>query len=130
MQGLNDDFYLQLFTPRNKGSTWSALNKTRIEKLATAGSIHPTGQAVIEAAKADGSWTILDAVERLEVPGDLAEALEEFNARETWDGFSRSNRKSILWWITSAKRPATRKDRVQTTARMAGKGLRAQYDKE
>lgn len=141
MKSFNADFCFQLFTPRRKGSTWSALNKTRIEKLVISGEMQKPGKDAIANAKggpvpyfltfpADGSWTQLDAAESLVVPPDLAQALENFGCRETWDKFAPSSRKSILFWITSAKREETRFVRVQTTARMASKGLRARFDKE
>jgi len=51
-------------------------------------------------------------------------------AREHWNGFSPSSRKAILWWVASAKRPETRARRIEQTARMAARGLRAQFDRE
>jgi len=122
---------LQLFAPRRPSSTWSRSNKERVARLERDGLLAPAGIAAIEVAKANGSWTALDAVERLEVPPDLVGALDaDPAARESWDGFSPSSRKAILWWITSAKRPETRAKRVEQTARMAAKGLRAQFDRE
>lgn len=119
-----------LVSPRRSGSNWSALNKSRIDVLRTEGRMHPAGEAAVERAVADGSWTALDAVERLEVPADLAAALSDRGAGETFDGFSRSARRGILEWIQNAKRPATRAARIETTARMAAKGQRALIDRE
>ena len=62
------------FAPRKRGSGWARTNKERIERLAAAGLMAPAGHAVIDAAKADGSWTLLDDVENLVVPDDLAAA--------------------------------------------------------
>ena len=48
----------------------------------------PAGAAMIAAAKADGSWTLLDAVEDLVVPDDLAAAFDRHSgSRAQWDGF-------------------------------------------
>ena len=63
------------FTPRAKGSIWSQLNKARVARLIEQGLMTGSGLAVIEAARRDGSWTILDDVENLRVPPDLAAAL-------------------------------------------------------
>lgn len=99
----------QLLTPRKPTSTWSASNKQRVERLMPAGLIEPAGLAAIEVAKLNGSWTLLDSVERLEVPRDLAEALAASPpARERFEAFPPSARKGILWWVASAKRPQTR----------------------
>ncbi len=117
-----------LLTPRKPTSTWSASNKARVDRLGTAGLITARGQTAIDLAKANGTWTILDAVERLEVPEDLAVALDAApGARAAFDGFSASSRKTILWWIVSAKRPETRAKRIAETARLAEVGLRANH---
>ncbi|KPF84382.1 hypothetical protein IP78_01015, partial [Brevundimonas sp. AAP58] len=65
---LNDERTMLLISPRKPGSNWSAVNKARIDKMTAAGLMHPAGLAKIQQARADGSWTALDAVDRLEVP--------------------------------------------------------------
>ena len=128
---LDDRRSLQLFAPRRPRSTWSTSNKERVARLESEGLLAPAGVAAIEVAKANGSWTALDAVERLEEPPELAAALDaDASAREHWNGFSASSRKAILWWVASARRPETRAKRIEQTARMAAKGLRAQLDRE
>lgn len=117
---------LLYFTPRKSGSGWSAVNKARIERLGAAGRMTPAGQARIDAAIRDGSWTKLDAVDALEVPPDLRAALAALPGAEAhWESFPRSARRGILEWIAQAKTPATRERRVQDTARKAARGERA-----
>jgi uncharacterized protein YdeI (YjbR/CyaY-like superfamily) len=117
---------MQLFTPRRPGSGWSASNKERVARLEAAGLIEPAGAAVIEAARADGSWTALDDVENLVVPDDLAAALAARpGAAEHWDAFPPSAKRAILQWVLAAKRPETRARRVETTAAEAAEGRRA-----
>jgi uncharacterized protein YdeI (YjbR/CyaY-like superfamily) len=114
------------FSPRRRGSAWARTNKRRIEQLERAGRLEPPGRAVIEAAKADGSWSLLDEVEDLAVPADLAAAFAEHpGAREHWDAFPPSARRAILEWIVQARRPATRAKRIAETAREAAAGRRA-----
>ncbi len=123
---LDDERSMLLMTPRKPTSTWARTNKERVERLLAAGSMQPAGIAAVETAKANGSWTVLDSVEALELPGDLAAALDaEPGARETYEGFSPSNRKMILWWVKSAKRPETRQRRIAETARLAARGIPA-----
>jgi uncharacterized protein YdeI (YjbR/CyaY-like superfamily) len=123
---LDDDAYLLLMTRRKPGSGWSAINKERIERMAAAGRMTPAGEAVIDAAKADGSWTRLDASEAMEIPDDLAAALGAHpDARRHFDAFPPSARKVILQWISDAKRPSTRAARVEETARLANENVRA-----
>ncbi len=114
------------FTPRRRGSGWSRTNKERVERLERDGLITDAGWAVIETAKQDGSWTLLDDVEALVVPADLAEALASRpGARDRWEAFPPSARKALLGWIAQAKREATRAARVTDTAERADRGEHA-----
>lgn len=123
---LDDERTMQWFAPRRPGSGWSRPNKVRIERLERQGRMEPAGRAVIDAAKADGSWTLLDDVENLVVPEDLAAAFEERpGARQHWDAFPSSSRKQMLAWIVTAKKPETRERRVRETAEQAAEGRRA-----
>jgi len=123
---LDEDRTMLWFAPRRRGSAWSRPNKQRIERLEREGLMTNAGRALVEAAKADGTWTLLDDVEDLVVPEDLAAAFEEHpGSREQWDGFPRSARRGILEWIVQAKRAETRRTRVQETARLAARGERA-----
>lgn len=114
------------FSPRKPGSGWAGPNKERIERLTVSGRMHAAGLAKVEAAKQDGSWSKLDAVEALEIPDDLAQALDALEpARAHFEAFPRSVRRGILEWIASAKKPETRAKRVEETARLAAENRRA-----
>jgi uncharacterized protein YdeI (YjbR/CyaY-like superfamily) len=118
-----------LFTPRKKRSVWSAVNKRRLAPLLDRGLVTPAGLAVIERAKADGSWSALDAVERLEEPPELAAALDAVpGARANWDRFAPSARKGILWWVVSAKKDETRARRVAEVVAKAAENKKARFD--
>jgi uncharacterized protein YdeI (YjbR/CyaY-like superfamily) len=95
----------RLITPRKPTSNWSARNKTRVEQLAAAGRMQPSGLAAVAAAKANGAWTALDHVETLTEPPDLTAALDATpSARHYWDAFPRSARRAILEWIGEVPR--------------------------
>jgi len=120
---LDDARYTVRFTPRKPGGGWARKNKARIARLISDGQMTPAGLAVIDAAKADGSWTLLDDVEDLIVPDDLAAALAENpDAQRFWDGLGESARKIALYRIAHAKRPETRAKRIAVTVAGAGKG--------
>jgi uncharacterized protein YdeI (YjbR/CyaY-like superfamily) len=86
----------------------------------------PAGLAAIERAKANGSWEILDAVERLEVPQDLTAALEARpSAAANFAAFPPSARKMLLGWIAVARRPETRMARITKVADAAARNERA-----
>ena len=123
---LDDERAMLWFAPRKAGTGWSKLNKTRVEKLLQAGLMTPAGLAKIEAAKQDGSWTALDAVEELTIPADLAEALAMYGAaRQHFEAFPRSVKRGILEWISNAKKAETRAKRVEETAQLAAENKRA-----
>lgn len=125
---LDADRTMLYICPRRTGSPWSRLNKTRIAKLLAAGLMTPAGQAQIDAAKADGTWSIYDEVEDLIIPPDLEAVLAaDPQAEQNFNAFNASSKKGILWWIKSAKRANTRQKRIAETARLAAQNLRANF---
>ena len=123
---LDDHRSMLWFAPRRAGSGWSALNKRRIERVTQAGLMTPAGQRLIDAAQADGSWSLLDDVEALTVPDDLAAELARYeSAAAYFAAFPPSVRRGILEWIVQAKRPDTRARRIAETAELAEHDLRA-----
>lgn len=125
---LDDERRMLWFAPRKRGSGWSRPNKLRIARLVEHGWMQPRGAATIDAAKADGSWSLLDDVEDLVVPADLAAALDEAGARDTWEAFPRSVKRVHLVRLVEAKRPATRAERLRVISAEAAQGRRAYSD--
>lgn len=124
---LDDDRSMQLFTPRKGKSSWTRLNRARAAEMEQLGLMTDGGRTAIAAAKANGWWTILDQVEDLVEPPDLAAALDrDAVARSNWDGFPPSARKLGLWPIVSAAREATRADRIARLVAEAAAGRRPQ----
>lgn len=123
---LDDERGLQLYTPRKPKSSWTRLNRRRVEAMESAGSMTEAGRRAVEEAKANGYWTIYDAVEDLDEPDDLATALDAAStARSHWDEFPPTARKQMLWWVISAIQPDTRARRIDTIVTKAANGERA-----
>lgn len=123
---LDDERSMLWFAPRKARTGWSRPNKERIERMLQAGLMHPTGLAKVEQAKADGSWTSLDAIEALQLPPDLAQALAAYPlAEQHFLAFPRSVRRGILEWIHTARKAETRAARIAETARLASVNERA-----
>ncbi len=113
------------FSPRKPRSPWAASNKARIERLIADGRMSPAGLAAIDRAKANGSWTVLDGPERLEVPDDLRAALDDRPpAADNFAAFPPSARKMLLGWVALAQRPETRRTRIAKVAEAAARNER------
>lgn len=123
---LDEERSMLWMAPRKPKTGWSKLNKGRIEKLIRAKLMTPAGLAKINAAKRDGTWNALDAIEALEIPPELAKAFSKNRtAKAYFDAFPRSAKRGILEWIASAKKPETRAKRVEETVSSAEKNVRA-----
>jgi uncharacterized protein YdeI (YjbR/CyaY-like superfamily) len=115
-------------SPRKRGGVWSKSNKQRVARLLRDGLMKPPGLAKIEAAKQDGSWNLLDQIDKLTIPPDFGRALRaEPGARRNFERFADSAKRIILYWILSAKTAATRQKRIEETVRLARRNLRAAH---
>src|SRR6266699_3442027 len=77
-----------------------------------------TGQAA-------GTWQLLPDEQRWAVPGDLQEQLDGNDAARTnFENFPPSSRRLILEWIAIAKRPGTRRRRIDQTVNLAALNIR------
>jgi uncharacterized protein YdeI (YjbR/CyaY-like superfamily) len=117
---LDDDYWLQRFTPRKPASRWSKINTEKAAELIEAGRMRPAGMREVELARADGRWEAAYAGQRtMEVPDDLAaELARDETARAFFATLSGVNRYAILYRIGDAKRPETRARRIATYVAM------------
>ena len=116
------------FTPRNPRSTWSRVNRQRARKMIDLGLMTEHGQALIELARANGTWQVLPDAESSAIPGDLQELLDRDEAaRKNFENFPPSSKRLILEWVAAAKRPDTRRRRINQTANLAAVNIRANH---
>lgn len=114
------------FCPRKPNSVWSKLNKERIVKLIARKRMTTAGMKKIEVAKANGSWTSIDAAEAMEMPKDLMRALRrDRKALKHYEAFPPGARKQIIGWVLDAKTTTTRERRIAASVELAGKNIRA-----
>jgi uncharacterized protein YdeI (YjbR/CyaY-like superfamily) len=118
----------QQFTPRNPRSTWSAINRARVEKLTAAGLLEEAGQGVIDLARRTGTWDCLAEAQNLIIPADLQAAFDSCApALRNFQAFPPSSKRVILEWIALAKRPETRARRIRATITEAAENRRANH---
>jgi len=117
---IDDEKFVQFFSKRKPKGTWSKVNKEKVKQFIEEGLMMPAGLESIATAKANGSWTILDSVDALIIPEDLALAFERFGgAQDYFMSVSISARKAMLQWLVLAKRPETRQKRIDEIALLA-----------
>ena len=122
---IDEETFIQFFSKRKPNSTWSKVNKEKIKQLIDTGLMTKAGFESIERAKQNGSWTILDQVEKLIVPKDLAIAFKtKQGSKDFFLSLSRSVQKAILQWLALAKRPETRQKRIVEIAALASEQLK------
>jgi uncharacterized protein YdeI (YjbR/CyaY-like superfamily) len=128
MKSVDKSTFILRFSVRKPDSIWSVSNRDRALKLMESGQMTEAGLAKIEAARRSGKWDQPVSVKQITgekpMPDDLEKALEE--DRDAWDGFSRfsnSTRYMYIYWVTSAKRPATRVNRIRAVVKNAKNGV-------
>ena len=122
---IDADTYRQLFSRRKPRSGWSRVNKEKIQQLLTDGQMMPAGLAAIEVAQQNGFWALLDEVDALVVPPDLAQALQASPAADSYfASLSRTDRRNLLQWLVLARRPETRQRRLAEIVTLAAQQLK------
>ncbi|HET9520491.1 MAG TPA: YdeI/OmpD-associated family protein [Candidatus Limnocylindrales bacterium] len=108
--------FTQRFTPRRKGSTWSAVNIAKVRELTAQGRMRPAGIEAFEGRKSEKS--AIYSYENRHLAALSAEDEARFRANAAaWGWFSRqpaSYRTMATWFVVSAKRAATRERRLET----------------
>lgn len=113
------------FSPRRPGSPWAATNRARVQHLVADGRMQPPGQALVDGAHADGSWSLLVGPENGVEPDALRDGLDaDPAARAFWDALPRSARLFALTHVVTAKREDTRLRRIQALVARCAAGER------
>jgi uncharacterized protein YdeI (YjbR/CyaY-like superfamily) len=123
---IDDTSYKIRFTPRRRGSVWSAVNIARVAVLEREGRMTPRGREAFARRKENRSGIYSYEQRSATLP-------EPFNSRlqadsRAWTFFAAqppSYRKLIFWWIASAKKEETQMARFArlVAACRAGKRL-------
>ena len=119
---IDNEKFMQFFSRRKENSVWSKVNKQKIERLTRDGLMTEAGLAIVEKAKQNGSWTILDEAEAVIIPADLEKGFQKRpNAKKYFLSLSRSDKRNILQWLVLAKRQETREKRITEIVELADK---------
>jgi len=123
-KSIDEQYWLQKFTPRAKRSIWSKINREKVAALIEKGLMQPAGLAEVERARQDGRWeAAYDSWSAAEVPADLQAALDaSAKARANFAALSSQNRYAILFRTHQAKRAETRVKRINDFVAMLERG--------
>lgn len=117
---IDEERYMQQFTPRNLKSNWSKLNKARVEKLLKNGKMTTVGMRFVDYAKTHGIWDKEDLPQPIfEFSDELLNLLKlNKKAFKFYTTLSPSHQKQYKQWVMSAKKPETRLRRFSEMLRL------------
>lgn len=123
-KSLDDQTWLQKFTPRGKRSIWSKINREKVQRLIESGRMQAAGLEAIERAKANGQWNAAyDSHRTSVVPDDLQQALAANPTAQTFFAtLNSANRYAILYRIQTVKRAETRAKKIEQFVAMLERG--------
>jgi uncharacterized protein YdeI (YjbR/CyaY-like superfamily) len=121
---IDDDRYMQRFTPRRPGSNWSKVNVEKVAKLKEAGLMRPAGLAAFDKRSEEKTGVYSFEGEKAELPPEYEQRLranpaaaEYFAKKPPW------YRRTATHWVLSAKREETRLRRLAQLIEDSAAGL-------
>jgi uncharacterized protein YdeI (YjbR/CyaY-like superfamily) len=115
---IDEEQYARKFTPRNACSKWSTANRRRYAELQNRGLLTPAGLKRAPTER-NGDAPRLSAA----IPQYIERVLRADAA--AWSFFERlapSHRRNYIGWIDSAKRPETKKRRLDEAIALLSNG--------
>jgi len=126
-KALDDESFLQRYTPRRAKSIWSQVNREHVSRLTAAGRMQPAGQRQVDAATADGRWDAAYAPIRntsaASIPEDLRAAIDANpRARKVFATLGRQNLFSLIFRTNNMKTPEGRARKIASLVAMLARG--------
>jgi uncharacterized protein YdeI (YjbR/CyaY-like superfamily) len=121
---IDENRYMQRFTPRKPGSNWSKINVEKVARLTEVGMMRPAGLAAFELRSEErtGVYSYEDAVNGL--PPEYAKRLRANEAAaDYFDSRPPSYRRTATYLVMSAKREETRLRRLDQLIEDSAKGI-------
>lgn len=120
---IDEETYMQKYTPRKKNSIWSLLNTKRVEKMISEGKMTKAGFDQIDIAKKNGQWEKAYSSQKAAImPKELEDALKENKvAWKNFNSFAKSYQNTYIAWVTTAKRQDTIQKRIRVVVERSAK---------
>lgn len=123
---IDNETYMQKYTPRKNNSLWSLVNTKRIEKLIQENKMTEAGMKKVKLAKENGRWEkAYTSQSKIEIPDYLEKALK--SSKIAWTNFNKfanSYQNLYVGWVISAKRKETREKRISVMIERCEKNLK------
>ena len=122
---IDDESYTIRFSPRKPKSIWSAVNIRNVERLTAEKRMQPAGLKAFAARKENRSGVYAYEQRPTEMIEPYASQFRRNKA--AWKFFQAQPpyyRKTLTWWIVSAKQEKTRLDRLAKLIEASAKGQR------
>ena len=124
-RSLDETSYTIRFTPRRSRSIWSLVNIKHVERLKKEGRMHSSGLAAYgqRDAKRTGVYAFENAPKQLTAEYE-AEFKRNKGAWEYFQTYPPYLKKTVSYWVMSAKKEETRSVRLKRLIESCGKGER------
>jgi uncharacterized protein YdeI (YjbR/CyaY-like superfamily) len=123
-KGLDQQSFLQRYSPRGRKSVWSRINVDNVARLVEEGRMTGHGLGHVEAAKADGRWDrAYKSGKDMKIPADLQAAIDaEPRAKAMLANLSAQNRFALAFRTHNMKTEAGRKKKIEAFVAMLKRG--------
>jgi len=126
-KSLDEQSFLQRYTPRRPRSLWSQVNRDHVARLTAAGEMTPHGQRQVDMAIADGRWAAAYAPIRsasaASIPEDLRAAIEANpRARAAFGTLRKINLFALAFRTNNMRTPAGRARKIAELVEMLARG--------
>ncbi len=122
-RGIDDEKYCQRYTPRRKGSIWSAVNIKKAEELIKNGKMHSSGLHVYKNRDPEKAGLYSGEQKEIKFTPQFEKKLK--SNKKAWAYFSNmppGYRRTATWWVISAKQEETKKRRLDTLIKDSAAG--------
>jgi uncharacterized protein YdeI (YjbR/CyaY-like superfamily) len=115
-KSIDAERYMIRFSPRRKGSIWSAVNIALVAELTAQGRMRPAGLAAFEARREDrsGIYSYEQRDKAVFSPAYEKRFRAKKKAWAWFEGQPKGYRQNTIRWVMTAKREETRERRFKT----------------
>jgi uncharacterized protein YdeI (YjbR/CyaY-like superfamily) len=108
VKAIDSEKYKQKFTPRTNPTNWSPSNVKRMKKMIAEGKMTKHGLAVLKPQKIGAGRPM----PRAEMTAETKKTFRAGGVLNLFESLAPSHRRRYMMWINDAKKPETRRRRL------------------